>query len=134
VATPCVVALAPLDLDDIGAEIGEQARAIGTREHAGEVEHGEAGQRSVGGDHGRLVYTRCRRRPFLAPATFSSARASSSVTADADHSRRRPRASRRGDLRGTRRSRRRRERSEEHTSELQSPYDLVCRLLLEKKK
>src|SRR5437867_5397601 len=29
--------------------------------------------------------------------------------------------------------RRRRLRSEEHTSELQSPYDLVCRLLLEKK-
>src|SRR5207248_10695666 len=28
----------------------------------------------------------------------------------------------------------RRGRSEEHTSELQSPYDLVCRLLLEKKK
>src|SRR5438094_3008555 len=28
----------------------------------------------------------------------------------------------------------RRPRSEEHTSELQSPYDLVCRLLLEKKK
>src|SRR5437867_6741556 len=27
----------------------------------------------------------------------------------------------------------RRPRSEEHTSELQSPYDLVCRLLLEKK-
>src|SRR5437867_9462760 len=27
----------------------------------------------------------------------------------------------------------RRTRSEEHTSELQSPYDLVCRLLLEKK-
>src|SRR5207248_11169924 len=26
-----------------------------------------------------------------------------------------------------------RRRSEEHTSELQSPYDLVCRLLLEKK-
>src|SRR5207248_8633554 len=26
------------------------------------------------------------------------------------------------------------ERSEEHTSELQSPYDLVCLLLLEKKK
>src|SRR6266705_7214537 len=25
-------------------------------------------------------------------------------------------------------------RSEEHTSDLQSPYDLVCRLLLEKKK
>src|SRR5207248_6906904 len=29
--------------------------------------------------------------------------------------------------------RRRNWRSEEHTSELQSPYDLVCRLLLEKK-
>src|SRR5437867_9419983 len=29
---------------------------------------------------------------------------------------------------------RRQRRSEEHTSELQSPYDLVCRLLLEKKK
>src|SRR5207248_5908185 len=28
----------------------------------------------------------------------------------------------------------RRDRSEEHTSELQSPYDIVCRLLLEKKK
>src|SRR5437867_11977386 len=27
----------------------------------------------------------------------------------------------------------RQRRSEEHTSELQSPYDLVCRLLLEKK-
>src|SRR5207248_5415216 len=33
-----------------------------------------------------------------------------------------------------RRSRCPRDRSEEHTSELQSPYDLVCRLLLEKKK
>src|SRR5437867_9821358 len=32
------------------------------------------------------------------------------------------------------RARTRRRRSEEHTSELQSPYDLVCRLLLEKKK
>src|SRR6266516_2004770 len=32
------------------------------------------------------------------------------------------------------RQRPRRHRSEEHTSELQSPYDLVCRLLLEKKK
>src|SRR6266516_3834179 len=29
---------------------------------------------------------------------------------------------------------RRYDRSEEHTSELQSPYDIVCRLLLEKKK
>src|SRR5256885_3203829 len=32
------------------------------------------------------------------------------------------------------RPRGRRERSEEHTSELQSPCNLVCRLLLEKKK
>src|SRR5438094_7770703 len=31
-------------------------------------------------------------------------------------------------------ARKTRVRSEEHTSELQSPYDLVCRLLLEKKK
>src|SRR5207248_5410176 len=29
---------------------------------------------------------------------------------------------------------RQKQRSEEHTSELQSPYDLVCRLLLENKK
>src|SRR5256885_14922749 len=33
-----------------------------------------------------------------------------------------------------RRSRRALDRSEEHTSELQSPCNLVCRLLLEKKK
>src|SRR2546426_6602651 len=33
-----------------------------------------------------------------------------------------------------RRARPRRSRSEEHTSELQSPCNLVCRLLLEKKK
>src|SRR5256885_9666319 len=32
------------------------------------------------------------------------------------------------------RDRRRTDRSEEHTSELQSPCNLVCRLLLEKKK
>src|SRR5574340_1827293 len=35
---------------------------------------------------------------------------------------------------GARRRRIARDRSEEHTSELQSPKDLVCRLLLEKKK
>src|SRR2546426_8590216 len=35
---------------------------------------------------------------------------------------------------GLRGARTRRERSEEHTSELQSPCNLVCRLLLEKKK
>src|SRR5438094_5079820 len=37
-------------------------------------------------------------------------------------------------LRWTRSGERTIYRSEEHTSELQSPYDLVCRLLLEKKK
>src|SRR5207248_8371471 len=48
--------------------------------------------------------------------------------------RRRPACrSRRSCRHGARRRRPRRERSEEHTSELQSPYDLVCRLLLEKK-
>src|SRR5437868_11320330 len=36
--------------------------------------------------------------------------------------------------RGSSSRRPRRERSEEHTSELQSRFDLVCRLLLEKKK
>src|SRR5207248_4035134 len=35
---------------------------------------------------------------------------------------------------GIRRRGERAHRSEEHTSELQSPYELVCRLLLEKKK
>src|SRR5260221_964598 len=38
------------------------------------------------------------------------------------------------DLRGGRSPRKSGERSEEHTSELQSHSDLVCRLLLEKKK
>src|SRR5689334_23649309 len=37
-------------------------------------------------------------------------------------------------LRCRRGARRERERSEEHTSELQSQFHLVCRLLLEKKK
>src|SRR5437867_9196418 len=50
---------------------------------------------------------------------------------------RRPAARRDGEIRRRRRSAvggHARVRSEEHTSELQSPYDLVCRLLLEKKK
>src|SRR5215467_15494854 len=45
--------------------------------------------------------------------------------------RRRPRVERRGDRRAERAAP---PRSEEHTSELQSPCNLVCRLLLEKKK
>src|SRR6266705_6483438 len=43
-------------------------------------------------------------------------------------------AARRGGCRHPRAGYAGRPRSEEHTSELQSPYDLVCRLLLEKKK
>src|SRR2546430_6066701 len=39
-----------------------------------------------------------------------------------------------GDGRGEQEERRERQRSEEHTSELQSQSNLVCRLLLEKKK
>src|SRR2546426_11246576 len=48
----------------------------------------------------------------------------------------RPDAARRwpGGARSRRGCRRGRRRSEEHTSELQSPCNLVCRLLLEKKK
>src|SRR5216110_3204115 len=77
VAAAGVVALAPLDLEDVGAEVGEQARAVRARQNAGEVEHGDAGQWAVGSDHGRLVYTRwpagrCGRRhpagPFLPAA------------------------------------------------------------------
>src|SRR5437867_6368531 len=48
-----------------------------------------------------------------------------------DSSRNRRRSSR--DLHAGVRATLGRNRSEEHTSELQSPYDLVCRLLLEKK-
>src|SRR5256885_13300405 len=40
----------------------------------------------------------------------------------------------RGGNKGGQRGRAGRQRSEEHTSELQSPCNLVCRLLLEKKK
>src|SRR6266568_8598563 len=45
-----------------------------------------------------------------------------------------PRASRSPSLARSGPGRRRRGRSEEHTSELQSQFHLVCRLLLEKKK
>src|SRR5207248_10431367 len=55
--------------------------------------------------------------------TLAPSEASSSISSYAIRSSRRARGTTRGS-----------ERSEEHTSELQSPYDLVCRLLLEKKK
>src|SRR5256885_7139315 len=45
-----------------------------------------------------------------------------------------PGSARRGAARAARRPGTQPERSEEHTSELQSPCNLVCRLLLEKKK
>src|SRR5437868_14319384 len=47
---------------------------------------------------------------------------------------RRPTRSCRSRRRALRRPSKRARRSEEHTSELQSRFDLVCRLLLEKKK
>src|SRR5438034_3427154 len=50
------------------------------------------------------------------------------------HRRLRPAPRRRRDRRGGTRHFAERRRSEEHTSELQSHSDLVCRLLLEKKK
>src|SRR5690349_23366932 len=55
---------------------------------------------------------------------------------DADHRAARPRPDRHRTRRDARRADRRRAaaRSEEHTSELQSRRELVCRLLLEKKK
>src|SRR2546426_5890521 len=53
---------------------------------------------------------------------------------DGESAPRRPRQRRGAPARGRSRRRRQGRRSEEHTSELQSPCNLVCRLLLEKKK
>src|SRR5207248_10197254 len=71
-----------------------------------------------------------RSRPSRCSPTRRSGRAR------ARRDRRRPRRRRRRRRRAAARPRVRVRlpRSEEHTSELQSPYDLVCRLLLEKKK
>ena len=42
-----LVALAgPLDLDDLGAEVGQQHRAVRPRQHAGQVEDADAGERT----------------------------------------------------------------------------------------
>src|SRR6266446_4060761 len=79
VAAARVVALAPLDLDDVGAEVGEQARAVRAREHAREVEDPEAGERSGRIGHGRLVYTRCR-RDLAAARSRKRARTSGSAS------------------------------------------------------
>src|SRR2546426_4278814 len=79
-------------------------------------------------------------RSTLFPYTtlFRSHRPRADGAAAADPVRRalaRARADRRGDdVRDHRGHPAARDRSEEHTSELQSPCNLVCRLLLEKKK
>src|SRR5438876_2425314 len=78
-----------------------------------------------------------RRSSDLIPPARGVLRARARMAPDTDPS---PRRSRRrrggaGDRRGVRRDvPDSTERSEEHTSELQSPVQLVCRLLLEKKK
>src|SRR2546427_8535193 len=73
-------------------------------------------------------------RSTLFPYTtlFRSAGTGPRVPPDAPRGRRRSRAGRRQDRPSARRARP--GRSEEHTSELQSQSNLVCRLLLEKKK
>src|SRR2546426_5247261 len=69
--------------------------------------------------------TRAARRVGLSPRRHAALRAQVS---------RRPRDGGAPNDPGPPRGRRRARRSEEHTSELQSPCNLVCRLLLEKKK
>src|SRR5205807_9941209 len=72
-----------------------------------------------------------RRSSDLPPASRAASARSRRrcATSRVPHSRARGRASRSPRRRGTAAR-----RSEEHTSELQSPCNLVCRLLLEKKK
>src|SRR5437868_12073848 len=82
---------------------------------------------------------------IVAPSSSSTEKAgnwspappsSGSSASAAIHSAAEPKIGNRYHLKPTRqmKMRPRRERSEEHTSELQSRFDLVCRLLLEKKK
>ncbi len=56
-AQPHVVAFRWLDLDDLGADIGEQPRAIGTGQHDRKIQHPHAFER------------RCRRLLCLHPNT-----------------------------------------------------------------
>src|SRR5207249_12071580 len=102
----------------------------------------------------KVISSFCFTQP-LTPASFtlslhdalpisSEARSASTPASPKDHTRRTYRSPSRQPIqprRGRRRGRSRacttaiaRARSEEHTSELQSRFDLVCRLLLEKKK
>src|SRR5258706_5641217 len=69
----------------------------------------------------------CRRRPYPGPSQFQGCKSSADVGQAA-----RPAARR--CCRTPRPWQRRPDRSEEHTSELQSLTNLVCRLLLEKKR
>src|SRR5207248_7979686 len=85
--------------------------------------------------HDALPISHCRSEARPSRARGGGGRVRSSPLPTASTARSRPPA-RRGESRapGSRGPRRAGGRSEEHTSELQSPYDLVCRLLLEKKK
>ena len=52
IVPPHLVALAlAFDLDDAGAQIAEQARAIGSGQDAGQIQDGDAGQRQIFGLH-----------------------------------------------------------------------------------
>src|SRR2546426_6280602 len=110
--------------------------AYGARGGAGRCNRSDAGDRArhrrragPGGSQARDLRTYRRRRPRYARGLEQGR-----------HRRHRDAVRRVGPgvrrrVRGLRdRATRRPERSEEHTSELQSPCNLVCRLLLEKKK
>src|SRR5437867_4626554 len=73
-------------------------------------------------------------RPFMPAPYAMAAGATPNEMTSASESSSRPIAECTRRERATRPSSTSSARSEEHTSELQSPYDLVCRLLLEKKK
>src|SRR5207249_9575068 len=76
----------------------------------------------------RAIRAPGRARPSQSPGFASNRMATTPATSDADHhTLGRPRVGGLERVGGA-------GRSEEHTSELQSRFDLVCRLLLEKKK
>src|SRR5438094_10026239 len=105
-----------------GTEIRGGAEHVGADEHAavGPPERDLLpGTGVLGGDAGERTERALREEVVADAEPSGESRAGAVVPAEQlNHARRRSR----------------RLRSEEHTSELQSPYDLVCRLLLEKKK
>src|SRR3989454_10168751 len=110
-------ALDPLDRDTLTA-----------REIAGQDTGAEAEHRIVGSRDGRLVVLDWDdRRDRTEQLLFVGRHAAADIR---QHGRRIVRPPTARDLAAEQTSR----RSEEHTSELQSPCNLVCRLLLEKKK